>query len=168
MINKATAVALKFFALYMIFSVLVTVPSVLSIAWVSLPMEKTEAMPWLIPLLLLGASVILAAIGIGLLWKTANSLLSKDGPTSTESTPVDLDKLFQLAISVMGLYFVLNALIALPYQWHTFQIVRSQGMPLSLSKFPHLISTGLRLLFGGLLIAKPKQWVRWLSRIRGM
>lgn len=165
MINKATSVALKFFALYMIFSVLVAIPSVLSIAWTTFPMDSEAISPLLIPGLLLAATIVLAAIGIGLLWKTANSLLPGEASASSGESAVDLDKLFRLAIAVMGLYFAFSALIALPYQWHTFQLARQHDLPSQ--AVPNLVSIAMRLVLGGWLIAKPKQWVRWLKNMGG-
>ena len=163
MINKATSVALKFFAIYMIFNVLVSIPSIYTLVTRIHLMEGGDSTSWLLPTALLVATLILAAMGIGLLWKTANSLISKDGASPSEPESVDLDKLFKLALSVMGLYFALHALIALPHQWSYFQMMLEQKRVLQAT--PGLVSTVIQLILGLWLIAKPRQWASWLQKL---
>jgi len=163
MINKATAVALKLFAIYLIFSVLVGIPSIFTLVTRIYMMEGDGSSSWLLPLLLLAATIILAAIGIGLLWKTANSLLTKDAPVTSEPESVDLNKLFRLALSVMGLFFAFQALITLPQQWSYFQLIREHQMVLPAPA--GLVSSLLQLVLGSWLIAKPRQWAGWLQKL---
>lgn len=163
MINKATAVALKFFTLYLVFSVLISIPSIYAIVTRIYIMEGDGSTSWLLPIVLLGATLILAAIGIGLLWKTANSLLTKDALVPSEPESVDLDKLFKLALSVMGLFFAIKALLGLPHQWNYLQVSHENHRILQAT--PGLVSSVIQLILGGWLIAKPRQWAGWLQQL---
>jgi len=63
----------------------------------------------------------------------------------------------------MGLFFLFQALIALPRQWGYFQMMREQQMVLQAPAA--LVSTFLQLGLGCWLIAKPRQWAAWLQKL---
>jgi hypothetical protein len=163
MIHKTTAVALQFFSIYLIFIALIAIPSIYTIVTRIDMMEREGSTSWLLPLLLLAATIILAAIGIGLLWKAVNSLLPKDVSVPSEPESVDLDRLFKLALSAMGLFFTLRALIGLPHQWSYFQMSRENHRIFQVT--PGRVSSVIQLILGGWLIAKPRQWAGWLQKL---
>jgi len=163
MINKATAVALKFFVFYLIFSALISIPTLTTFLFVQIPLENPVMPTWAVALVVLLATVLLVVISTGLIWKTAESLMKTGDGSVSESHPVDLDKIFRLALSVIGIFYTFQALIGLPRQWGYFQMVREQQMALQAT--PALVSTALQLLLGLWLIAKPRQWAEWLQKL---
>jgi hypothetical protein len=161
--NKTTSIALKIFALYLIFSVLVSLPSIVASSWGIANINHATPAPTLYAAMIILPTGLLAAIAIWLLWKTANSIAPKQEAQPFESTPVDLEKLYQYAIALMGFYFAVNSLLSLPSQWLSVKMSVDTGAGSS-----YLISfetTIVQLILGCFLIAKPKQWVKWLKSI---
>ena len=161
--KKTTSIALKLFALYLIFSVLVSLPTIVASSWHIANMGEGQPAPAVYAAMIIIPTVALAAFAIWLLWKTANSIAPKEETRSSDTTTMDLDTLFRYAISLMGFFFAVTSLLSLPGQW----------LNLKMSHGPSVISTYsvsfgaiiVRLLLGCFLIARPQQWVAWLKRI---
>jgi hypothetical protein len=163
MINKTTAIALKLFAIYLIFCVLISIPTFAAAIWRVANMESAMPAPLIYASIIFIPTLVLASIAIWILWKTANSISHKGEITQTNTESLNLDKLFQYAISLMGLYYAINALLTLPQYWFLFQ---PSPVPIYTSQsFPGLIAKIAQLLFGLVLIAKPRQWMTWLRTI---
>ena len=161
--NTTTAIALKFFALYLLFSMLVSIPSITSMIWMRMPAVDSSLPLWVVPTISLVATVILVILGFALIWKTAESLMKSGDAPAPVNTPMDLDRLLRLALSLIGLLFVLRALVALPHQWSYLQL--SSEHQRIFRATPGLVSTAIQLFLGGWLITRPRQWAVWLQKL---
>lgn len=161
--RKTTSIALKLFAIYLIFNVLVAMPTLVAVSWRIANMHGGQMSPVFYPLIILIPSLMLATLAIWIIWKTANSIDQKENFGSGGREEIDLDKLYQYAISLMGVFFTVTALLALPSQFLNLQMSND---PIIISKDSVSFGTVvIQLLLGCLLIARPRQWVAWLKCI---
>lgn len=162
--NKTTAIAFKVFAIYFLFVMLATLPSLgVQILRLSNKMGISPTELGLTFTVLL-ISIILPLIAIWLLWKTANSIAEEDVSENAEtSCSCDFDKLFQYALQLMGFYFAVTALMRFPYLWIGMQ--QSSDRWMNSHYIVNLIMNTLKLMLGAFLIAKPVQWFHWFRKI---
>lgn len=158
--KQATGIALKFFAIYLLFNLLMVIPSLVSIGYYG--NQPSILTRFVIPLI----GIIVGLIAIGLLWKVSNSFIKKTG---TDEEPIindmTTDGVMKTVLACMGLYFALQGIISF---LHVYASARSYaqhstaGFQLDLN---FLIVPCVKFALGCFLIAKPKQWVKVIRSI---
>jgi len=161
--RKTTAIALKLFAILLTFEVMIAIPTLFSSIWHIINIRSAYSKTVPLAVMVIIPAIILAAIGIWILWKTANSLVPKEENENAVVPDFDLDKMFQYAISLIGFFFAIRALISLPGEWMMMGGV--SGSQVIDSFAVTFYSRLAQLVLGCFLIAKPRQWVNWLKSI---
>ena len=164
--KQATGIALKFFAIYLLFHLLTMIPTIISVAY--RPFEKSSDQPSTWSIFLIPAiGIIICLILIGLLWKTSTSLINKAGSANEHVTnDMTADGIMRIILSCMGLYLALQGIIE---GLHVYASARSYAR-LSAEfhlDFNLLIVPMFKLVVGCTLIAKPIQWVKMIRSIGG-
>lgn len=166
--RQTTAVALKCFAIYFLSNILISLPTHLNLA-AMLPDGMSPAQ-WHTTLLICIVAVNLIC-GF-LLWKMASSLLKKSDDTPNNA-PADYDKTLKNCLIILGLYFAVNALAALPRTIaalnQTLQAIENNMLPpnggQTRAAISLLVPQILKLSIGLLLIGRPNQWLRAIRSI---
>jgi len=158
--KETTAIALKCFAIYMLSQAFVSFPA---LATLGLKLKYmgggNPSNIWVIIIPALG--IISCATVAFLIWKFTNSLLMKETTDEGNATDIKIDGVVKIVFACMGVYFLIDAIIALPYALVNYRIA-SSSTPQSLA---YLLTKLLELLFGGLLVAKPGQWVKAIRSV---
>ena len=162
--KETTAIALKCFAIYILVQLIISLPTLTQLGvkfeyWSG--QEANNALIFSIPF-------FSVALGIGafyLLWRTSNSVLEKESSSSQESEDLGVDGVMKIILSCMGVYFVIDAAMILPYAFVNFQIARSVPDSQVLLSFMNLVTQILEITFGSLLIAKSSKWVKMIREI---
>ena len=156
------------FALYALLKALVLMPALFpSLLSVLNFDEATAILASLISLLSLG---VIVAVGVGL-WRLSSSLADRlmEGPPPDSGASFDLLSFERVALSILGLYIAINALV-----W----IGMATGTAVSASKFAEgapvvdfqlgiaLLARFLELIIGVTLIVGGRGWARVLHRLR--
>ena len=156
--KQATGIALKFFAIYFLFNLLMVIPSYVTLGSSIKVMtgdQPSMLVVFLIPLI----GIVVCIIAIGLLWKVSNSLISK---TRTDEEPIvnnmTTDGIMETVLACMGLYFAIQGIISFS---QTYAV--SIGFPQL--NFKWLVAPTVQFVVGCFLIAKPKQWVKVIRSI---
>lgn len=169
--KQTTVIAVKFFAMYLLFSLLMTIPSLLAIGsqaarmlWGSVP--PNEPVVVLLQILMPLVGIALGGCVIWLIWRLGNSLIAKAPAEAVESAG-DLkgDELMRVILSCMGVYLVLMAGIQIIGRFASsrhYADISGDDFQVSLYL---LLAPALQLIVGCFLIAKPKQWVRTIRSI---
>jgi hypothetical protein len=97
-----------------------------------------------------------------LIWKFTNSLMTKETSDNKTTGDLGVDDVVKIILACMGVYFVIDALIVLPHAVVNFQAARDPEHPPGITYLPTQI---IELFFGGLLIAKPGQWLKAIRAI---
>lgn len=158
--KETTAIALKCFAIYMLSQAFVSFPAMATLGLKLKYMGGgNPSNIWVIIIPALG--IISCATAAFLIWKFTNSLLMKETTDEGNVADIKIDGVVKIVFACMGVYFLIDAIIALPYALVNFQLAGSS----SPESFACLLTQLLKLLFGGLLIAKPGQWVKAIRSI---
>lgn len=165
--NKTTAIALKICALYFLFQLIMTLPMLVSSGSVMVVQNDPAGHYRAFFIAMIVFTAILGGIAIVVLWKLANWLAPKVPDESASVPSMDLDKLFTYALAVMGLYFSLNALLALPQQFIMlrWELNMSGGTALDTSYTLSFVMVAVQFVLGAFLVARPRQWVRVIKAI---
>lgn len=161
--KETTAVALKLFAIYLLSQIFIILPSMGSLALkINNIGTSTQSNAWLyvVPVLSILFIIIIAA----LVWKFTNSLLTKE-TTPDESGDLGVNGVMKIILACMGVYFVVDAVIAFPYALVEFVHRSPQVTDSTVRTSMYLLTQILEFLFGSLLIAKPGKWVKAIRSI---
>ncbi len=159
--KETTAVALKCFAIYILSQAFVVLPA---LATLGLKLKYMgEGKPSNIWVIAIPAFGVISCVTVAfLIWKFTNSLMAKE--TIEEKTTGDLssDDVVKIILACMGVYFVIDAVIAIPHALVNFLLAKGSQNPLGIT---YLLTQIIELFFGGLLIAKPGQWLKAIRAI---
>lgn len=156
--KETTAIALKCFAIYILSQVIISLPTLASLGLKLKYMGSEEPSNiWIIGIPVL--SVILGITTAFLIWKSTNSLLTKEATPNENSGDLGVDGIMKIVLACMGVYFVIDAAIAVPYAFVSLQIARTNPSFKMELCIMNLVTQILEFTFGGLLIAKPGKWV---------
>jgi hypothetical protein len=160
--KETTAIALKCFAIYILSSVIFSLPSLVAVGqMLNNSQERGSSSIWAI--LIPALSVIIGIATALLIWKTTNSLLTKE-TSSPDTGEIGVNGVMKIILACMGIYFAINALIYLPGAFVSYQFSAQVDSPNPGARMA-LIAQGLRLTFGCLLIAMPGRWVKAIRSI---
>ncbi len=163
--KQATGIALKFFAISLLFNLLMVIPSLVALGFRidGMSGEQPSTMTqFLIP----SIGIVVCIIALGLLWKVSNSFINKIG-TNEESIVNDMtaDEVMKIVLSCIGLYFALQEIIDF-LQVYTFARSSAQHSTAGFQlDYNFLIVPMFKFVVGCILIAKPKQWVKAIRSI---
>ena len=163
--KETTAIALKCFALYILAQVIISLPIFAGLG-MKLGYYGQHDIPnfWIFALCVL--CIFIGFVVAFLIWKTTNSLLTKES-ISPEDAKGDLsaDGVMKIILACIGIYFAINAVVAFPRVFVDFQIAKKIADQQSLISAITLGSVVLQLILGFLLIAKPAKWVKMIQAI---
>jgi len=158
--KETTAVALKCFAIYILSQTIIALPILATLGVKLKYMGGGEPSNiWIVAISVL--SVVVGLTMAFLIWKCTNSLMSKE-TTPQDSGDLGVNDVMKIILACMGVYFVIDAMIALPHAVVNFQITRNSQEAVGIT---YLLTQVLKLFFGGLLIAKPGKWVEAVRSI---
>ena len=159
--KETTAIALKCFAIYFLSQVFIVLPSLTTLGLKLKYMgEGNPSNVWAIAIPAFG--VISCVTVAFLIWKFTNSLMTKETSDDKTTGDLEVDDVVKIILACMGVYFVINALIAFPHAIVNFHTVKNAQNPLGIT---YLLVQIIKLFFGGLLIAKPGQWLKAIRAI---
>ncbi len=163
--NEITAIAFKCFAIYWLFVVVVSFPSLLNVVSQVEAFGSGDRPSYVMAGFFVALSILISLICIWLLWKIANSVVK---PSSTQETAPEMsnsaNEFMQVILICMGFYFVIRSSLAFPHQFAFIKLQREEDPKLLLNKI-QLAVIILKFLLGCLLIARPKQWVKTIRSI---
>lgn len=158
--KETTVIAMKCFAIFILCQIFMMLPSVGSLAIKINHMgQRGPSNVWLyvVPCLSILSMIILAF----LVWKFSNSVLTKE-TTADNSTDLGVNGVVKIILACMGVYFVVDAMIVLPYAIVNVQAANNAWDAINVT---YLLAQVLELTFGALLIAKPGKWVKAIRSI---
>ncbi len=157
--REITSVALKCLAIYLLFNAILAFPILLAVS------SRIDSLGWRIPAVL-ACSVIVAAAGY-FSWRIANSLVRTSQNTPTDKINFNLTpmKLEAILFRVLGVYFVVINLKPFVRSIATFSLSQSKNRGLISTNFDLLAYLGV-IILGLYLVAKPKEWVQLLKKLR--
>jgi len=163
--KETTAIALKCFALYLLAQIIISLPIIAGLVELGYYGQHDTSNFWIFALCTL--CTLIGLLVVFLIWKTTNSLLTKE-MTSPEDATGDLsvDEVMKIILACMGVYFSINAIIAFPQAFVAFQIARNFSGQQPLILAVSLGSVILQIIFGYLLIAKPAQWAKIIRSVK--
>lgn len=162
--KEATAIALKCFAIYILSQVIISIPSFASLGLKLKYMgSETPSNTWAIVIPAL--SVILGITTAFLIWKFTNSLLTKETTPDENSGDLGVNGIMKIVLACMGVYFVIDAAIAVPYAFVNLQLARTNPSFKMELCIMNLVTQILEITFGSLLITKPGKWVMAIRSI---
>jgi len=158
--KQATGIALKFFAIYLLFNLLMVIPSLVGLGYRIDGMSGDQP-SILTQFLIPSIGIIVSLIAIGLLWKVSNSFMNKPG-SNDEPIINDMttDGVMKAVLSCMGLFFAIQGIISF---LHVYALFR--GYTQEFRNYYLLIVPAFKFVIGVILIAKPKQWVKMIRSI---
>jgi hypothetical protein len=163
MTNKeTTSIALKCFAIYVLSRVLLTLPSY---AFFGRMLNNTKggasSAVWTITIPAL--SVIIGITTAFLIWKSTNSLMTQE-TSPVETGEIGVNGVMKIILACMGIYFAIDAVIHFPSALASCRFYAQVNNPNPQTTMV-LITQGLKLTFGCLLIAKPGKWAKAIRSI---
>lgn len=164
--KETTSIALKCFALYLLAQVIISLPIFAGLGMkLGYYGQHDMSKFWVFALCTL--CTLIGLLVAFLIWKTTNSLLSKE-TTSLEDSTGDLnaDGVMKIIIACMGIYFSINAVIAFPRAFVDFKIAQNMEGQQSFVSASSVVSVVLQIVFGCLLIAKSETWVKMIRSIK--
>lgn len=159
--KETTAIALKCFAIYFLSQAFIAFPSLTTLGLKLKYMGDGEPSNiWVVVIPTLGTiSCVTVAF---LIWKFTNSLMTKETTDDKTTGDLGVDDVVKIILACMGVYFIIDAVIALPHAVVNFQAARGSRNPLGIT---YLLAQTIELFFGALLIAKPGQWLKAIRAI---
>ena len=159
--KETTAVALKCFAIYFLSQAFIAFPSLTTLGLKLKYMGEGEPSNlWVVVIPTLG---IVSCVTVALLiWKFTNSLMTKETSNEPSTGDLEVDAVVKIILACMGIYFVIDAVIALPHAIVNFQVTRNSQNLLGVT---YLLTQIVELFFGTLLVAKPGQWLKAIRAI---
>jgi len=163
--KQATGVALKFFALYLLFNVLMVIPALIGLGYSingSVGGPPSVLIRFGLPMI----GICIGLVAIGLLWKTANSIIAK---AAAHEEPVvnDLNtgSIMKIVFSCIGLYLTIEGLLSgLQVYVSACSYARDPSADLHLDVYLFIVPA-VQFVLGCWLIAKPRQWVKAIRSI---
>jgi hypothetical protein len=153
-----TAIAIKFFAIYLLVNVVVYFPSMI-VSMTALQKYHEETFSSEMFVSVVGAFIVLGITISFMLNRLANSIASK----SSENTAINSDLPKDFLLQILGVYFIISGISSLP------------GIAISLFKHNAMDSATLlygvgyifQVVVGFYLVVKPTIWNQWLNKLRG-
>jgi hypothetical protein len=157
--KETTAIALKCFAIYFLSQAFFAFPALTALGLKLKYMGAGKPSNiWVVVIPTLGAiSCVIVAF---LIWKSTNSLMTKETTPENPTSDIRIDDVVKIIFACMGVYFIIHALIALPYALINYRMITKNYPP-----FTYLPTQVIELFFGALLVAKPGQWVKAIRSI---
>lgn len=157
--KQATGIALKLFALYLLFNVvLIALPIALQVPRTGLPVWPT--------LLISSICMLIAGFAIWMAWKLGDRMARQAGETEEAlQNNMTVDDLMKVVITCMGLYLAIHGALAFLRELVVLLNFASSVGPGARLDRSRLIVPGAQFLLGALLVARPRQWVRFLRSI---
>lgn len=156
--KEVTAVAIKFFGIWLIVNIVLYVPSIM----LTITAIESDAMEKFGLGFYLAIGLSFVAIGVFAsmaLFRAANSVLEINGSPDTASINISQEFLLQVG----GVYFIVEALSLLPGTG-IHVLTDSDIKPSSYLYFSgYLFQLGVGLY----LLVKPTVWSQWLTKLRG-
>lgn len=162
--KQITGIVVRFLVIYLLFSVLLGfLYNIPQIAFrIDSPPEATPSLWTLLFVPLIGIITCLGVLFI--LWKTSTSLLSNTEEESVKNN-LTVAGLMQTIFSCMGVYFLINGILAF---LGVYASARSNAQFTAEDFYLNpnwLIVPIVQIIFGAMLIAKPKKWARAIKSI---
>ena len=159
--KETTAIALKCFAIYFLSQAFVALPS---LATLGLKLKYMgEGKPSNIWAIVIPAFGVISCVTVAfLIWKFTNSLMVKETTSESRTGDLSINDVVKIILACMGVYFVIDAVIALPHAIVNFQATKNSQSPFGIT---YLLTQVIELFFGALLIAKPGQWLKAIRAI---
>jgi len=159
--KETTAIALKCFAIYFLSQAFVALPS---LATLGLKLKYMgEGKPSNIWAIVIPAFGVISCVTVAfLIWKFTNSLMVKETTSESRTGDLSINDVVKIILACMGVYFVIDAVIALPHAIVNFQATKNSQSPFGIT---YLLTQVIELFFGVLLIAKPGQWLKAIRAI---
>jgi hypothetical protein len=153
-----TAIAIRFFGIYLLVNVILYFPVMIT-AVATLQQQHSEKFSSSIYIYIVGSFILLGVVVSLLLFRLANSIASRVPVSSEPSAHLTQGFLLQ----VLGIYFIVSALSALP--GYGFSLLKSSSI--ELTQLLYLFGYVFEAAVGCYLVVKPVVWNRWLNQLRG-
>jgi heme/copper-type cytochrome/quinol oxidase subunit 2 len=158
--KETTAVSLKCFAIYILSQIIIGLPAMVTLTIRLKDIGATQLSQAVVPIILT-LSVLVGIAAAVLVWKTTNSLMTKE--TSPDETGgLSVNDVMKLVLACMGVYFIIDAIMVLPHAIVSYQMAKMSPNPVTTA---YLVAQVLEVIFGGLLIAMPGKWVKAIRSI---
>ena len=164
--KETTAIALKCFSLYLLAQVIISLPMCAGLGMkLGYYGQHDTSKFWIVVICTL--CTLIGLFVAFLIWKTTNSLLTKETTSPEDSTgDLNADGVMKIILSCMGIYFAINAIIAFPPTFVNFRIAQNTVGQQAFVSVSSVISVVLQLAFGCLLIAKPAKWLKLIRSVK--
>jgi len=157
-----SAIAFKLFAIYVVVSAIVAIPTVMGI-FLALKKQLSDFdVGFIWPSLIIISSAIVTFFVFKALWKLGDSIIHNISEINVPDDQFDIGAFEKTLFVFLGLYFSISAFVEFP-DIATSLWVRSHTpagiLPLS---YASLASTAAQLIIGLSLIKKPNQWLSFI------
>ncbi len=160
----ATAIALKLFAIYIIVSVVMSMPAIIG-SYLAVNNQNISANTSIvIPLTIVICTIIIGALVFLVLWKLSNRVLNDAGSVATERF-IDHSSMERFLLLLLGMYFSISALVELPNVFTSLWIKSERYPGISIVDYAWLGSVVFQLIIGISIMAGIKSWLLF---IRGL
>ena len=156
--RETTAIAIKFFGIYLLVNMVLYVPMIVLSA-TGMEQFTGEEVSEGVLITIVGSFMLLGVAVSAFLWRLANSMVSADSDRGSEPSALTQGFLLQL----LGIYFLVDGLSELPMIGFSAFQGASEDDTAWLYFLAYVFEVGVGLY----LLVRPAVWWRWLHKLRG-
>ena len=155
--KQVTALAIKILAIWLLAHVVLYLPSV-STLLINIEQFRENQIPASLSIALFAGFLTVGLMISLVMFRVSNSVLE------SVSKPVDQTSFSQsFALQIVGLFFIVSALAALP----GFVITMTKQVSFSASIYGYIAGYAFKVAVGAYLLVKPEVWRSWFNTLRG-
>lgn len=159
-----TSIGFKVVAIFWLFEIARSIPAFFNIFTKAELFGSTETPSYLLSGFFVFLSISISLACVWLLWKAANSIIKPRIEEEVQSLSDNANEFMQVILMCMGVYFIIRSALDFPHQYVLVNIQDPKDPKIVLYKI-QLVTIIIKFIFGCLLIAKPKQWVKAIRSI---
>lgn len=153
-----TSIAIKFFGIYLLVSIVIYSPSVIT-TLIAIEKYQEENFGRSLFVAVSGAFILLGVVVSLILFRIANSITTMAVETTESSSSVTQDFLLQ----VLGTYFVVSGISTIP----VYALSAFKGIEPDAANVLRGAGYIFQIAVGCYLLIKPVAWRQWLNYLRG-
>ncbi len=157
--KEVTAIAIKFFAIWLLVQVILQVPSLL-LVFNNIEGYVQQEFPHNLYVSVVGSFLLIGIIASFLLYRVSNSVLATL-PETNENNKNNISQQFLLQLG--GVYFIVSAILLF---LGTFTNIRNT-VSIEATSYLYIIGALFELVIGITMLVKSSVWVHWLHKLRG-
>ena len=160
-----SAIAFKLFAIYILASVIIAVPTVIG-TYIAMRNQISGVEASLIwPVVIAVTTIILAIIAFIILWKIGNGTIKTVSEINETDTNLDLPVLEKTLFVLLGVYFSVSAFVDLPNMAASLWVKSHAPTGVSITDYAWPLSLVVQFLIGLSLIQRLDKWLLLVRNI---